>query len=428
MEKNTKISILKKIAIILLAIVICYFIIPTPVNAVSWLAEAGGALIDWILQLFIFLGDCVLDLLQNNFISTQDVIIQAEASSQANFSAIDVIEILIGVLVIAIGVCIAIASFGTLSWASLAAIAGSIKVIGGVVLATAGGAALFVHGTSELVDGLQGKFDLPMIRYTPYEIFSGQIPVFDVNFIEPLESVYEVNEIKVNKEWEDSLWWENLNTWELFISGGYVENEEFKELCEYLDDKDGWTKKWSDTGNTGDKSNTMGTSVQLYTAMVLENKEVIFSWNWVYTGAGARYRKEPEDKFFGDDSFVEYGWYDGKIYKLVGCDIAWSNSDDYWTIYEYDVYEIFSDSEGEEILHKTKEYKSTSSILQSSISTWYRVLRTVALVGLLSVVVYIGIRILFTSIAEDKAKYKKMIIDWIVAICILFILHYSSLK
>jgi len=62
--------------------------------------------------------------------------------------------------------------------------------------------------------------------------------------------------------------------------------------------------------------------------------------------------------------------------------------------------------------------------LQSSISTWYKVLRTVALVGLLSVVVYIGIRILFTSIVEDKAKYKKMLIDWIVAICILFVLHY----
>lgn len=194
MKTYIKTSIYKKIAIILFAILICYFIIPSPVNAASWLANAGGTLIDWVLQLFMFLGDSILNLLQNNFISSQDVIIQAEAGSTGEVQPESLIAILLGVVVIVIAICVAVASFGTLSAASFAAVCGSIKVIGGVVLAAAGGTALFVTGVSSLLDGLSGKFDLPMIRYTPYEIFSGQIPIFDVNFLNPKESVLETVE------------------------------------------------------------------------------------------------------------------------------------------------------------------------------------------------------------------------------------------
>lgn len=62
--------------------------------------------------------------------------------------------------------------------------------------------------------------------------------------------------------------------------------------------------------------------------------------------------------------------------------------------------------------------------LQPVIASWYVAMRTLALVGLLSVLVYLGIRMLLTGIAADKAKYKKMLMDWLVAICLLFALHY----
>ncbi len=62
--------------------------------------------------------------------------------------------------------------------------------------------------------------------------------------------------------------------------------------------------------------------------------------------------------------------------------------------------------------------------LQPVISSWYVAIRTLALVALLSVLVYLGIRMLITSVAADKAKYKKMMMDWIVGICLLFALHY----
>ena len=53
--------------------------------------------------------------------------------------------------------------------------------------------------------------------------------------------------------------------------------------------------------------------------------------------------------------------------------------------------------------------KRNSRKLQSSISTWYKTLRLIAIVGLLSVLVYVGIRILISSTGQEKAKYKKML-------------------
>ena len=62
--------------------------------------------------------------------------------------------------------------------------------------------------------------------------------------------------------------------------------------------------------------------------------------------------------------------------------------------------------------------------LQSIIATWYNAITILAMVGLLSVLLYLGIRMLLTSVAADKAKYKQMLFDWIVAMCLLFTLHF----
>ena len=71
------------------------------------------------------------------------------------------------------------------------------------------------------------------------------------------------------------------------------------------------------------------------------------------------------------------------------------------------------------------EQESTAAILQGTIASWYNALRRIAIVGLLSILVYIGIRIVLTSTsAKEKAKYKSMLKDWLIALCILFTLHY----
>lgn len=62
--------------------------------------------------------------------------------------------------------------------------------------------------------------------------------------------------------------------------------------------------------------------------------------------------------------------------------------------------------------------------LRGIIASWYLALRSIAVVGLLSVLIYLGIRMLLTSVAADKAKYKQMLMDWLIAMCLVLVLHY----
>ena len=74
---------------------------------------------------------------------------------------------------------------------------------------------------------------------------------------------------------------------------------------------------------------------------------------------------------------------------------------------------------------KGNTQESVAYTLQSTISTWYVVLRNIAIVAMLSVLVYIGIKIILSSAAEDKAKYKEMIKDWVIGLCLIFLIHYG---
>ena len=62
--------------------------------------------------------------------------------------------------------------------------------------------------------------------------------------------------------------------------------------------------------------------------------------------------------------------------------------------------------------------------VRNVIASWYRALKLIAIVGFLSVLIYTGIKIMTSSIAQDKAKYKEWIINWLIGFAILFFLHY----
>ena len=72
----------------------------------------------------------------------------------------------------------------------------------------------------------------------------------------------------------------------------------------------------------------------------------------------------------------------------------------------------------------TGESNSIVAILKDTISGWYIAIRNIAIVGLLSVLVYLGIRMVISSSVGDKAKYKQMFLDWVIALCLIFFLHY----
>lgn len=62
--------------------------------------------------------------------------------------------------------------------------------------------------------------------------------------------------------------------------------------------------------------------------------------------------------------------------------------------------------------------------LGPQISRWYVAIRNLVLVGLMVVLLYIGIRIVISSTAGEKAKYKEHIKDWIVAVVLVVFMHY----
>ncbi len=67
---------------------------------------------------------------------------------------------------------------------------------------------------------------------------------------------------------------------------------------------------------------------------------------------------------------------------------------------------------------------STMVALRDVVAGWYVAIRMISIIGLLSVLVYLTIRMMLSGIAADKAKYKKMLMSWVTAMCILFFLHY----
>lgn len=155
---------------------------------------------------------------------------------------------------------------------------------------------------SELLNGVGGDGDIkvPFTRYSPEKIFSGAVPAFDVNFIDP-------------KDWSETL--------------TDTEKQEIKDAQEVIDNQD----------------------------------------------------STDEEK-----------------------------------------------AEAEETIKKAeaKNNKSIATILHDTIAKWYVALRNLAIVGMLIILLYVGIRIIISSTASDKAKYKEFLKDWLIALCLLFTLHY----
>lgn len=67
---------------------------------------------------------------------------------------------------------------------------------------------------------------------------------------------------------------------------------------------------------------------------------------------------------------------------------------------------------------------NSAKVLAPQIAKWYTAIRNMVLVGLMVVLLYIGIRIVLSSTAGEKAKYKEHIKDWLVAVILVVFMHY----
>lgn len=119
----------------------------------------------------------------------------------------------------------------------------------------------------------------------------------------------------------------------------------------------------------------------------------------------------------------------------------------YYPVYKISPQEIFSDQVpalhinfiNPKTYSEESEYDETSTtdkvngaapvfnsakVLAPQISKWYVAIRNMVLVGLMVVLLYIGIRIVISSTAGEKAKYKEHIKDWLIAVILVVFMHY----
>lgn len=63
-------------------------------------------------------------------------------------------------------------------------------------------------------------------------------------------------------------------------------------------------------------------------------------------------------------------------------------------------------------------------IIKKTVAQWYYIFRYFSIVAMLLVLIYLGIKMAISSVAEEQAKYKRMIADWVVGFIIIFCIHY----
>ena len=242
-----------------------------------------------------------------------------------------------------------------------------IAKVGDIALSALQG---LMMGDWDIQEG-SGKDANFVIKYSPGIIFANKVPTLDINFINPNSDILHESEVNNGSS-----------------------------IVESYSGKDG-----KDDGTTyagGSSSSTHFGPTQP-------------AFNQYYDTSKVQINEHQGQLATGNNTDQWYFTVDGVEYNLGyhSGDMIHVDSNGSWGLRVYGT--------------KTniREIKSTAGQLQGYISAWYLALRRIALVGLLSVLVYIGIRIVLSSAsAQDKAKYKNMLKDWLVAICIIFMLHY----
>ena len=324
-------------------------------------------------------------------------------------------------------------------------------------------------GTNEIKNGSEYE-----IKYSPGLIFANAIVSLDANFIKPNETEWTSGKVTTKtkkntleyKQWttfrgdidSTNVIYNGTTTVGVNASGKRIDSEtggggsaekrdELLEKYGYntASDKEAkgigamtytWTSSgvkyeltWSSTSNGGGATSTLILKILEGTSGETEEQPDDYVTKWLnsygYNKSNSDKVTEGETKTETGKQTVTYEWITSadKRYQLqkISNFPAGSRDPNAKGSVSVAVYEIITVTD----VDGARTIGSPANKLQSYVSKWYIALRTIALVGLLSVLLYIGIRIILSSAsANDKAKYKNMLKDWIVAICILFTLHY----
>ncbi len=84
---------------------------------------------------------------------------------------------------------------------------------------------------------------------------------------------------------------------------------------------------------------------------------------------------------------------------------------------KYDMFSI-------DFFSNVNETRKVKGMLSQTIVVWYSAVRNLAIGITLLVLVYVGIRMAISTVADEKARYQKMLIAWIKGFCMIFVLIY----
>lgn len=374
MKIFTKRGIIGKLIIVIGILIIFSCLIPS--NKV-YATDLGGALLRPVMDLILTIADGIFDVVQKALFDSPSIIV---LDLNKGFLA-TIFPVVVGVIIAVIVAATAIA----LGVGLPAIVTKLVTKIGIDVSAGLSGAAIgmiVITAVGEgAIAGLAGgaffsrtffgdQAVLPLYRISPEEIFAGDIPMLNVNFF-------------------DSGTVESSN----------ITDTDVSEMTKVVDSKSGIIGP----GNTDEALNS-------------EINDFLSK--------------------YGFDGSFDIGAYTGGHYnqdKNISAQEIGTAVDEDGVPYVAKFSLVISTNNYNGIGHGTYEVAvytkalgliDIGNTLNPTISRWYYALRTIAIVVMLIIFVYIGIRIMTSSIASEKSKYKNMLTDWVVAMCLIFVMHY----
>ena len=373
-------KIFKKIVLTLFLLLSFSYVSPEPVQA-----GIGGELMEPICELIVGLGDGIMGVIHSTFLGQDKTILYINLSPDVKVLLKTILVIVIGIAVavlIAYGFGVIGAGFTALSkfvaGGAVALKGFAFKTIVGGTIAKSLGMIIPLATATGLIVGVKAysadfwkddRVDLPIYSITPEEIISNKIPLFDVNFFNP----------DPEKKWEYD-WARNLEITD------EIKNANYKALI------------------TGTKAEA-NEALKQYNITVEAIKNLHYTDNVLTEGAGMG----------ATTTYYYYATGNNVLRMQIHFWEGSYGSKDSVTV---SVAEVENVSKGNTTI------PAYSFALSKSISRGYFILRMIAIVGMMSVLVYVGIRILLSSTSSQKAKYKQMLGDWLVGMVLLFTMHY----
>ena len=455
-------NICLKIVIILIVLLAIFFVGNiNVVNAENDEDSIGGVLLKPVVSLIVSLADQVNGIIHSSIVQSERTLIVVDLRNDFWDTIVSwIIGIVIFIAVVA--VCIATAGAAT---AILAAIGISATLtVGTTVVVAAAGIGLYCGVAHYTEECLSSKICLPTFSISPEEIFKNQIPAFDVNFFNA--EAYESNESNENYiEYKmimgtEVLDMSNYQSINAPLPTGVQDNqtrikERFKELDNMLwDDPYAGLKDISVEWRV--EFNNATNISKVYKDIVLEDLEMIcvgrgydyyfdfwklgiiaseeldknkeLETTWVETSSKKIKASECTEQALHE--FVLEKFPDCLVEHYNNGKIPSSKEGDEIKILQIPQIKIIKYADGKEVGEIkiedmfSKKNPAAAQMLKPLIAKWYVKLRNIAIVIMLSILLYIAIRIFLSSVSSDKAKYKEYLKDWLVGMILLFFMHY----